>query len=115
MVRKSLVALAAAATIGLATLASTEADARRGGGGGGHGFRGGGGGPAHSFRGGGGHFRAFGGSHFRGGHIGAFRGGHRHFRGVRFRGWSVPYVVEDTCYEWLLTRRGYRLVNVCVD
>ena len=52
MFQKSVIALAAAAIIGIAALAPTDASARgRGGGGGGHSFHGGGG---HAFRGGGG-------------------------------------------------------------
>jgi hypothetical protein len=86
MMRKTIVAIAAAATIGGAvTLSATEASARHVGWGGGY----------FAFHGGG--FRHFGG--FRG----AFYGG----------GYYPYYAYGHSCWRWVPTSWGLRRVWVC--
>jgi len=124
MLRKTIIALVAAASVGV--LAPTAALAR-GGGGGGHGGGGfgGGGGRGGGFGGGG---RGFGGGGFRGG---GFRGGGFRGRGGGFgfgvglglypdyySGYYPYYGDEGGCYlvrQRVMTRYGWRIrrVQVC--
>jgi hypothetical protein len=94
MLRKMIVAIAAAATLGVIALASTTASARPGWGG------------HATFRGGGGWY---------GGGWG-WRGGPRFYGygGPRFYGYGGPnYAYGYTCWRWIPTAWGPRRVWVC--
>jgi hypothetical protein len=92
MFRKSIIALAAAATLGLAALASGPAEAR-----GGHGGHGGGHFGGHM----GGHMHMGGFRHVGGFHQMAFR--HRFFA-RRFAVIRAPLFIDDGCWR---VRRGH--------
>jgi hypothetical protein len=138
MLRKIMITLAALTFVG-AMAASTTADARRGGGFHGGGFRGaafhGGGFRGGAFHGGGFRGGAFHGGGFRGSLVGSgFRGGFvgpRHFAfrhgfGPRFHRFhrhrfgfaAVPFVVGAgfygaSCWRWRPTPWGWQRVWVC--
>lgn len=109
MVRKTIIALAAAAMAAMLTIPTTDALARGGGHGGG-GFRAGG---LH------GGFGGFRGGGVRFGSVGAFRGGfHRGFfprnrvfvRRAPFFGYGL---YASSCWRWVPTGYGLRRVWVC--
>jgi hypothetical protein len=113
MLRKMMIAFAAAAAITAGSMVPVSAHGGGGhGGGGGGGGHGGGGGMGHGGFGGG--FGHSGFVHSGGFHDGrfAFRDHHR-FRFDRFAFYGATYPYDDGCYRRVWTRWGWRWISAC--